>query len=56
MENAIMNGILNEGKDPKAAATDWLKAHPDAVRPWLEGVTTFDGKAAIDAVDSALKG
>jgi glycine betaine/proline transport system substrate-binding protein len=56
MENEIMNAILNEGKDPNVAATDWLKAHPDAVKPWLEGVTTFDGKPAADAVDSALKG
>ena len=56
MENQIMNGILNEGKDPKVAATDWLKAHPEAVTPWLEGVTTFDGKPAADAVSSALKG
>lgn len=56
MENEIMNSILNEGKDPKVAATDWLKAHPGAVKPWLEGVTTFDGKPAADAVDSALKG
>ncbi|MDB5552212.1 MAG: choline transporter, periplasmic binding protein [Rhizobium sp.] len=56
MENQIMNGILNDGKDPKAAATDWLKANPDAVKPWLEGVTTFDGKPADEAVGSLLKG
>ena len=56
MENEIMNAILNEGKDPKVAATDWLKANPDAVKPWLEGVTTFDGKPAADVVGSVLKG
>lgn len=56
MENQIMNGILNKGKDPRAAATEWLKAHPEAVTPWLEGVTTYDGKSAADAVDSVLKG
>ena len=56
MENQIMNGILNEGKDPKVAAKEWLKAHPEAVTPWLDGVTMFDGKSAIDAVSETLKG
>ena len=56
MENEIMNGILNESKDAKVAASEWLKAHPDAVKPWLDGVTTFDGRPAADAVASALKG
>ncbi|WEJ13714.1 choline ABC transporter substrate-binding protein [Sinorhizobium prairiense] len=55
MENEIMNGILNDGKDPKEAAADWLKAHPEAVAPWLEGVTTFNGAPAKEAVESALK-
>ena len=56
MENEIMNGILNEGKDPKVAAMDWLKAHPEATAPWLQGVTTFDGKPAADAISRALNG
>lgn len=56
MENQIMNGILNEGKDPKVAATEWLKAHPDTVAPWLEGVTTFEGNPAADVIDSFLGG
>ncbi len=54
MENEIMGAILNDGADPKAAATAWLKANPDAVTPWLEGVTTFDGGDASAAVKSAL--
>ncbi|NLS00008.1 choline ABC transporter substrate-binding protein [Rhizobium sp. P38BS-XIX] len=56
MENQIMNGILNDGKEPKAAAKDWLKAHPDVVTPWLKGVTTFDGKPAANAVNALLQG
>lgn len=55
MENEIMNGILNEGKDPKAAAMQWLKTHPDAVTPWLAGVTASDGTAAADAMDRFFK-
>ncbi|WP_425475525.1 choline ABC transporter substrate-binding protein [Mesorhizobium quangtriensis] len=54
MENEIMGAILNDGTDPKAAATAWLKANPDVIGPWLDGVTTFDGGDAAAAVKSAL--
>jgi len=54
MENEIMGAILDEGKDPEAAATEWLKANPGAVEPWLAGVTTFDGGDAMAAVKSEL--
>ena len=54
MENEIMGSILNDGADPQDAAKEWLKANPDAVTPWLDGVTTFDGGDAAAAVKSAL--
>ncbi|HEV2897967.1 MAG TPA: choline ABC transporter substrate-binding protein [Pseudaminobacter sp.] len=54
MENEMMGAILDEGKEPKAAAKDWLKAHPDVVEPWLEGVTTFGGEPGATAVRSEL--
>lgn len=56
MENEIMDAILNQGTDPKEAAAAWLNAHPEAVKPWLDGVTTFDGKPALEAVESVVKG
>ncbi|XUX19674.1 choline ABC transporter substrate-binding protein (plasmid) [Shinella yambaruensis] len=56
MENEIMGAILNDGKDAKDAATEWLKAHPDAVKPWLDGVTTLDGRPAAEAVNGLLNG
>jgi len=56
MENEIMGSILNDGAEPKAAATDWLKKNPDAITPWLAGVTTIDGGDATAAVKSALGG
>ncbi|MDX3975274.1 choline ABC transporter substrate-binding protein [Shinella sp.] len=56
MENEIMGAILNDSKDADTAATEWLKAHPDAVKPWLEGVTTIDGKPAAEAVGGVLNG
>ncbi len=54
MENEIMGSILNDGAEPQAAATAWLKANPEAMTPWLNGVTTFDGGDAAGAVKSAL--
>lgn len=54
MENEIMGAILNDGVEPDAAAEAWLKSNPDAIGPWLEGVTTKDGSDAMPAVKSAL--
>ena len=56
MEGAMMAPVLKDGADPKATALEWLKAHPDAVKPWLDGVTTFDGGDAAAAVTAALAG
>ena len=53
MENEMMDSIL-KGGDPNTVATDWLKAHPDVVGPWLSGVTTFDGGDAAAAIKTAL--
>jgi glycine betaine/proline transport system substrate-binding protein len=54
MENEIMGSILDDGEDPRDAATAWLKANPDAIEPWLEGVTTRDGGDAVAAVRAAI--
>jgi glycine betaine/proline transport system substrate-binding protein len=54
MENEVMGAILNDGKDPADAAKEWLVANPDAIMPWLDGVTTKDGGDAVAAVKSAL--
>jgi glycine betaine/proline transport system substrate-binding protein len=53
MENQMMDAIL-KGGDVNTVAADWLKANPDAVKPWLEGVTTFDGGDAAAAVKASL--
>ena len=44
IENTVMNKILTDGKDGPAAAKEWLKTNPKELAPWLDGVTTFDGK------------
>ena len=54
MENEIMGAILDDGKEPNTAASEWLKANPDALGPWLDGVTAFDGGDGPAAVKAAL--
>ncbi len=54
MENVIMGYILDDGMEAPAAAKKWLKAHEDALGPWLDGVTTIDGKPSLDAVKASL--
>ena len=55
MENAIMGSILDDGSDPAVAAKTWLAGNEPAWKPWLDGVTTKDGKDAVAAVEAALK-
>jgi glycine betaine/proline transport system substrate-binding protein len=45
-ESEIMAGILERKLSPEAAATEWLKANPDALAAWFTGVTAFDGGPA----------
>jgi glycine betaine/proline transport system substrate-binding protein len=54
MEGAIMGAILNDGKDPEDAATEWLKANPAVLDGWLAGVQTLDGKDGLPAVKAHL--
>lgn len=54
MEADVMGKIADEGKEPEAAATEYLKANPATIEPWLAGVTTLDGKDGLAAVKAAL--
>ena len=56
MENSIMADIAAKKMDGDVAARKWLKANPDAIKPWLEGVTTLDGKDGLAAVQASLGG
>src|SRR3546814_6010754 len=55
MEGAIMGAILNDGKNEKVAATEWLKANPGVLDGWLAGVQTVDGKDGLAAVKAHLR-
>ena len=54
---SAVDGEPDHGRDPEGHGRrtrrrrTWLKANPDAVTPWLEGVTTFDGGDAKAAVE-----
>ena len=54
MEGAIMDAILSDGQNEIDAATDWLKANPDVLDGWLEGVTTVEGEPGLPAVRAHL--
>lgn len=55
MINQIMT-TLSESNDlkPKSAGLNWLKNHPETYKKWLNGVTTFDGKPALKALEASL--
>jgi glycine betaine/proline transport system substrate-binding protein len=55
MENAIMEGIEDKRQDAAVAATEYLKANPQPIAAWLDGVTTFTGEPGLPAVRKALK-
>lgn len=55
MENVLMGNILDDAMSAEEAAKGWIAANPDAVKPWLEGVTTLDGQPGLDAVMASVK-
>lgn len=54
MENEVMGAILDDGVEPKQAASAWLKAAPQVLESWLQGVSTIDGAEALPAVRTHL--
>lgn len=45
MENHLMGAILNHNTNPRREAKAWLKANPQALAGWLQGVKQRDGQA-----------
>jgi glycine betaine/proline transport system substrate-binding protein len=54
MENELMEAILNQNVKPAKAAQQWLKANPQQVEAWLEGVKTLAGEDAQGAINSYI--
>ncbi|WP_110692725.1 ABC transporter substrate-binding protein [Salinicola halophyticus] len=44
----------HEERSADEVASEWIRDHYDIVAQWLDGVTTKDGKPAIDAVKAQL--
>ncbi|MDR6289480.1 choline ABC transporter choline binding protein [Inquilinus ginsengisoli] len=53
-ENAGMKLMLDDGQDAPTAAAALIKAHPEKLAAWLDGVTTRDGRPALAVVQAAL--
>ncbi len=49
-ESRVMDDMLNRHQPAEVAAASFLKANPDTVAAWLQGVTTFDGQPALAAL------
>ncbi|HLY58482.1 MAG TPA: choline ABC transporter permease subunit [Stellaceae bacterium] len=56
IESRMMALILDDHLDGPEAATRFLSAHQDVLAPWLDDVTTFDGKPGLAAVREDLRG
>jgi glycine betaine/proline transport system substrate-binding protein len=52
-ESEMMAAILDRHEPPQSAAAAWLKAHPDTVAAWLDGVRAFDGRPALQVLANA---
>ena len=46
MENQLMDAVLNERRNPRQAAKSWLKANPQVLDGWLQGVAPGSSGAA----------
>ncbi|MGX9568902.1 choline ABC transporter substrate-binding protein [Pseudomonas sp. CFBP 5748] len=53
-ESQLMVPIM-ERKTPQDVARQWLRDHPEDLQRWLAGVTSFDGKDGVAAVQASLK-
>nr|WP_152618482.1 choline ABC transporter substrate-binding protein [Leisingera sp. ANG-Vp] len=54
VESEGMGYILTDGDDPKDAGAKLLRAHPDYLDGWLDGVTAKDGSSGLEAVRGHL--
>jgi len=54
IENTLMQSILTDQMEPREAARHWLRQHPEALAPWLDGVTTFAGAPGRSALEVQL--
>lgn len=49
MENHLMGTILNQNTNPRREAKAWLKANPEQLAAWLQGVSPFQNEQLTQA-------
>jgi glycine betaine/proline transport system substrate-binding protein len=49
-ESRVMADMLDRHQPAEVAAANFLKANPDTLAAWLQGVSTFDGRPALAAM------
>ncbi|WP_175652493.1 choline ABC transporter substrate-binding protein [Pseudomonas sp. Marseille-P9899] len=54
MENSIMAEVVDKKVSYDDAAKAWIKAHPELLDGWLQGVTTRSGGNALEAAKTRL--
>ena len=54
MEDAIMGAVTDDNADPAKAGQAWVKANPQVLDKWLDGVTTLDGQPGLPAVKAKM--
>ena len=54
-EVGLIDEVVGSVEELVPAAKAWIKANPDSINAWLDGVTTLDGGDAKAAVQAALK-
>jgi len=56
MMNQIMTTVYKDKSlSHVKAGLQWVKAHPESYKGWLEGVTTVDGKPGVPAFEAYLE-
>ncbi|AZD08811.1 Glycine betaine/L-proline transport substrate-binding protein ProX [Pseudomonas chlororaphis] len=53
-ESQLMVPIM-ERRTPQDVARQWLREHPEDLQRWLAGVSSFDGKDGVAAVQASLR-
>ncbi len=54
IESQLMDKVLQK-EDPTTVAKNWIRANPQILDQWLQGVTTYDGKDGTAAVKKYLE-
>jgi glycine betaine/proline transport system substrate-binding protein len=54
-ESRVMGDILDRHQPPEVAAEAFLKANPQRVAAWLQGVRTLDGRPALAGIKTHRK-